>query len=238
MRLILSRGYSILFRPAFADPSSSLLRLNFTKASWPLFFRRITEPCRPADSLDSLVWILADAIQGTLTESSIFPVVDRHEELRAKVNKQPLSPTSLNALGQTQTLSPSDMASYDPAQAHHTAREYTAALASFNAHLSSRSALYNLITSNPSRPESKILTPSTHPPLTVFILSLLSSPPFLKQLQSDALRMQIEERIRDDLRDGRIRREVEIIRRQMESLETCCKEECGPTCRVEGGCAK
>ncbi|KAI5791644.1 Phytochelatin synthase-domain-containing protein [Peziza echinospora] len=221
------RGYSLLKKPPkeVAD-STHLLRLGFTKSTWPKFFagcKEVVEGLEREHGDNLTIEILTQGLGRFAAEKQaegFMPVRTRREA------------TSLNgAVDKSVAISPPantiTSIAFDTLKVIPTAQEYTHALKTFLTHLSSNSHLYNLLPQATTPKETQIST--------ILLLAMYSFSPFLRLLPP-ALKTEMEGFVARDLVDEEIRREVSGVRRQMASLETCCVEECGDAC-ANGGCA-
>lgn len=228
------RGYSLLRKQdvgAKADDGRLLLKLEFTKATWPSWFAGLAEAV-------AIMEIDATSEEVTRVVGNYVSKKEQAVGTRTAVLKMaadslsitPLpSPTSGNSAIPTQTATPpltamaTTAAAYDPTQTVPCSQEYSAALTSFLTHLSTKNpSFYHLLPASPAN------TPTSHALNTILLLTLYSFPAFLEKVPCIHARRKVEELAAKELdEDGVIHREVVGLRRQMAGLETCSKEECG-----------
>lgn len=240
------RGYSLLRRPPPKSEGKLLLKLGFTKSTWPGWFKGLVEQVEDLGAEASMQEVTR-VVGRYVIEKGGVGVGTRNEVLKNAVDAVPATEertetqtevvdsnatTTTSTTTTTTTVTTATSASYDSKQSIPTSKEYSAALTNFLTHLSTNtSSLYHLLPPSPAN------TPTTHALTTVLLLALYSFPPFLAKLPSASARMEIEKLIESDLNgDGQVKREVGTVRRQMASLEACCKEECAEGCG-QGVCA-
>lgn len=227
------RGYSLLRKPdvgAKVDDGKLLLKLEFTKATWPGWFAGLAEAVavlKMDATFEEVTTVVGSYVSekeqavGTRTavlkmaadslSTTPFPSIPGHPVIPTQTATSPLAPTA------------NTVAAYDPTQTVHCSQEYSVALTSFLTHLStSNSSLYHLLPAFPAN------TPTSHALTTILLLTLYSFPAFLEKVPCIHVRRKMEEIAAKELdEDEVIHREVVGLRRQMAGLETCSREECG-----------
>ncbi|KAF8460252.1 Phytochelatin synthase-domain-containing protein [Kalaharituber pfeilii] len=229
------RGYSLLHKPSLTAlaEGNRLLRLEFTKATWPGWFSGLVRS----------VEVTGIETKEDLERAAVKYIMSQPEIQKPMRTRREILAMAEAAVSESAAVAPASAtaAAYDPKKTAQSAKEYADALSKFLSRVSATSALHKEIVT--AIPPTHVA--SQDPALTtIFMLVLYSFEPFISKLASLKLRMEIEALVTRELSgDDELKREVRGIRRQMASLETCCKEECGPECgggscgarKVKGG---
>lgn len=239
------RGYSLLRRPAVKakEDERLLLNLGFTKATWPGWFEGLVDRVSVLGE-DASMEEVTKVVGRYVSEKGEVGVGTRKRVLEMAVEALPTQTSEVTTIHVqdvpepqiqtkiTTTITTTLAAAYDPKQSIPSSQEYSAALTAFLTNIGTNtSSLYHKLPASPGN------TPTAHALTTVLLLALYSFPPFLAKLPSAIARSEMEKLVDMELNgDEEIKREVGAVRRQMASLEACCREECTQGCG-KGVCA-
>lgn len=227
------RGYTLLRKQDVGvkvDDGRLLLKLEFTKTTWPGWFAGLTEAVAVLEvdtTFEEVTRIVGSYVsekgQAVGTRTAVLEMAADSLSTTPLSLKPGHTAISTQTATSNMTSTATTAAAYDPTQTVPCSQEYSAALTLFLTHLStSNSSLYHLL------PAFSANTPTSHALTTILLLTLYSFPAFLEKVPCIHARRKMEALAAKELdEDAVIHREVIGLRRQMAGLETCSREACG-----------